>query len=130
MPSPLFNQDFIIEGEYYGSAPREKSSSRAFWVPENSLSFSCPACGRQWAQVVTHAQDGGICRWLHYTFNCEKCPPEPGWWAPAGSLWFPAMPELIRSFPHRVLLREFALHVKEFYENDQHRESPALAAAL
>ena len=116
MPTAPFTQQFIINGQFFGTTDRYWQRCHESVMPPQSLAFFCPVCADVWARCpVTSNNTGAVSDFQVYKLHCRKHPPRHQQQV-AGSLFLSWDNELSNAFPPEMLRRELLLHLDLYPE--------------
>ena len=108
-PTP-FQQHFMVEGKYLGSAMRSVVPVHGTLQPPRPYAFFCGSCADIWARCpIDKAANLVIDAWMVWTLPCRKCTGSK--YQIPGSITMYLEPEFCDAFPDAVLRWEFDRHL-------------------
>jgi len=111
-------QQFIVDGEWLGEAPRASEAVNDQRQPPRSLGMVCPHCAEIWARCPVSLPGGAPNPFQFWTKACRKCPtPSTHGRGIYGSLLLEWEQDFLASWPDAMWLRELALHLSLYPES-------------
>jgi len=112
-----YQQQFIIDGEWLGSAARASEVINDQTQPPRSIGFVCPHCAEIWARCPVALPGGAPHPFQFITHACRKCPtPSSHGRGIYGSIVTSWNEEFTEAFPDAVWQREFLHHLSLYKE--------------